>query len=138
MKISVNNSEPSIEAIAKDRTLNDISVKCIIDTWFTWFLSISFFKWNDTSLVHQFKFLNKPKLLPESKWVETASWPTETYLAFISIYIEWRRINSELLICKSNADYSVRRDTMLLWMDFLKENKNILNIDFTNNSFELL
>ena len=89
-------------------------------------------------MINNFFFFEKPIELPEKQRTETASWKVKTFRTYVKLNIWTDIYESELIIYKNKEDYSKRRDTMLIWMEFLKENKKILNLDFANKTHELL
>ena len=129
MKITVENFEPFAVVTVKDKLLKNTNIKCVIDTWFTWFLTVPYFvwKWEKSSVVNNFKFLKSPIELPKSKWIETASWKVRSYLWFIWFCLWNHEYESEIFIYESNMPYSPKRDVILLWMEFLEINFSYRN-----------
>ena len=124
----------------KGKIEDNVDIWCVIDTWFTWSLSIPYFvRYPEAnSLVKQIQFFEKAVLLSEKDWIETATWKAKTYKTYVWVYFWNEVIKSEIMIYETKMKYLPSRDWILLWMEFLEINKMKLNLDFEEKEFELL
>lgn len=124
MKIVIKNYEPYIKAFINNESSNNISINCLVDTWFWWVVAMPYFSWKneEKSIVNFIDFLDEPKLQSESRFIETASWISKTYTSNIALDFWLLKTNSPVFLYKHNLEYSTKRDWLILWMKFIEEN----------------
>ena len=131
MKIEIFENMPIVRFSLFDKNNNEMQCDFLIDTWFTESVVLIVDKKNSSLLkiidVYWLKKVDKSERLKIWDWsyAETFEWKIYANLL-------WKEERVDVLIVNWERD-----EMPLIWIEFLKQNKKKLNLDFKNDIFEL-
>jgi len=130
MKVEIFENKPIVEFEIFDNHEKWFMIDFLIDTWFTESIALIVDK-NDSTLLKTIEIFDFKNL--ENEWIILWNWEfAKTSLWKINANFFWKIEKVNVLIIFWEKD-----DMPVVWIEFLKQNRKKLNLDFEKNIFEL-